>query len=193
MKSHNVLFEMMLCALFGAILCICSPISVPVGPVPLTLGVFAVMLCAVTLPLRPAMISIVIYLVLGLFLPVFSGGRTGLTAMTGVTGGYIWSYLLMVPVIRVFAAIPMKRRILRYAMTLLGCVLAMGICYLLGTVQFVLISGSTAEHALTVCVIPFLLPDLIKALAAAVLGLVLRGLLDRMGLGIFPEKTARTS
>ena len=145
MKSHNVLFEMMLCALFAAILCICSPISVPVGPVPLTLGVFAVMLCAVTLPLRPAMISIVIYLVLGLFLPVFSGGRTGLTAMTGVTGGYIWSYLLMVPVIRVFAAIPMKRRILRYAMTLLGCVLAMGICYLLGTVQFVLISGSTAR------------------------------------------------
>lgn len=181
MKTHKALFEMILCALFAAILCICSPLSIPVGPVPLTLAVFAVMLCAVTLRLRTALLSVTVYLLLGLFLPVFSGGRTGLSAMTGVTGGYIWSFLVMVPVIRAFAGAPARNRKAAFGLALLGCVLAMGVCYLLGTAQFVRIAGGTAGHALEVCVLPFLLPDLAKAAAASALGLALREALQRIG------------
>ena len=181
MKTHQTIKEMVLCALFAAILCICSPLSIPIGPVPLTLSVFAVLLCAVTLKLRTAWLSVAVYLVLGLFLPLFSGGRNGLAAMTGVTGGYIWSYLLMVPVVRAFAGAPV-REAARYPLCLLGCVLAVGVCYMFGTAQFSLVAGGGVHHAVEVCVLPFVLPDLAKAACASALGLALRRILDRLGL-----------
>ena len=63
----------------------------------------------------------------------------------------------------------------------MGCLAAMPVCYLCGTVQFSLVTNTSIRHALSVCVLPFLLPDLIKALCAALLGVTLRRALDRVG------------
>ena len=182
MKSHKALVEMALCAVFAAILCICSPISVPVGPVPVSLQVFAVLLCAVTLNLRPALISVAVYLGLGLFLPLFSGGNTGLAALPGPTGGYIWSFVLMVPLVRLLASLGKDRGWTAYAAAFGGCVVAVALCYLCGTVQFSLVTNNSFAHSLRLCVIPFILPDLAKSLAATVLGVALRGILKKQQL-----------
>ena len=170
------------CAVFAAILCLLSPIALPVaGPVPFALQIFGVMLCAVTLDWATAQISVLVYLLLGLFLPIFSGGNTGFTAIPGPTGGYIWSYLLMVPVIRLFRALPVRRRWAEYGLALASCVLAAGVCYACGTAQFALVTGNSFTSSLSVCVVPFIWFDLIKAAAAAVLGVELRRSLGKLG------------
>ena len=78
---------MLICAIFAALLCICSPISIPIGAIPISLLLFAVLLCALVLPWRLSTLSVLIFLLLGLWLPVFSGGHTGITALPGPTGG----------------------------------------------------------------------------------------------------------
>ena len=65
-------------ALFAAILCILSPISVPAGPIPVTLSVFALFLTAPVLPPAEAFFAVLVYILLGaLGLPVFSGFNGG--------------------------------------------------------------------------------------------------------------------
>ena len=179
--SHAKLLRLTTCAVFAAILCICSPIVIPLaGPVPFAMQIFGVMLCAVTLDWATAQVSVLVYLLIGLFLPLFSGGNTGLTAIPGPTGGYIWSYLLMVPVIRGFRSISVNKRRLEYLLALIGCVLAISLCYACGTVQFSLITGRSFTESLGVCVIPFIGFDLIKALAASLLGVELSRVLRRL-------------
>ena len=178
--SHEKLFRLVICAIFAAFLCICSPITIPLGPVPFAMQIFAVMLCAVTLDWISAQLAVLVYLLLGLVLPLFSGGNTGLTAMVGPTGGYIWSYLLMVPVIRALCSVPAKQRWAQYALALAGCLPAIVLCYLCGTIQFSLLTGTAFRDALAVCVIPFVGFDLLKALLAALLGVELRHALERI-------------
>ena len=181
--KHNKLKRMIQCAIFAAILCIFSPLSVSVGPIPFSMAIFAVMLCAVVLDLRSAVISVLVYLVLGLCgLPIFSGGNPGLVAIPGPTGGYIWSFALMVPVIALFKSIPVKALWLRYVLTFAGCVVATALCYVCGTLQFAHIAGKTFREALAVCVIPFIVPDLIKGLVATVLGTILSDTLQKAGV-----------
>lgn len=178
--NHTKTFRLTVCAVFAALLCICSPLAIPLtGPVPFAMQIFGVMLCAVALPLPEAQLAVLVYLLLGLFLPIFSGGNTGLTAIPGPTGGYIWSYLLMVPVIRLFRALPARRRWAKYALALAGCVLAAGLCYACGTAQFALLTGNSFAASLSVCVVPFIGFDLLKAAAAAFLGVELARLLER--------------
>ena len=119
--THAKMLRLTTCAVFAAILCLLSPIALPLGgPVPFALQIFAVMLCSVTLEWGTAQFAVLVYLLLGLFLPIFSGGNTGFTAIPGPTGGYIWSYLLMVPVIRLFRALPARRRWAKYALDRIG-------------------------------------------------------------------------
>lgn len=179
--THDKLLRLTTCAVFAAILCLCSPIVIPLaGPVPFALQIFGVMLCAVTLDWATAQLSVLVYLLIGSFLPLFSGGNTGMTAIFGPTGGYIWSYLLMVPVIRVLCAIPVRTRRAAYALALAGCLLAIALCYLCGTAQFSLIAKRSFLDSLRVCVVPFAGFDLIKAVLASVLGVELSHILARL-------------
>ena len=181
MKSHSYLVRMILCALFAAVLCICSSLSIPVGPIPFSMGIFAVMLCAVVLDWRSSLASVFVYLALGLFLPIFSGGRTGVAAIPGPTGGYIWSYLLMVPLIAWIGG-RAGRLLGEILASVLGCASAILVCYFCGTVQYSLFAGVSLQKALAVCVIPFAPYDLLKAMIASLLGVSLRRILNRMGL-----------
>ena len=181
MKSHARLVRLVLCALFAAVLCICSSLSIPIGPIPFSMGIFAVMLCAVVLDWKSALSSVFVYLVLGLFLPIFSGGKTGVAAIPGPTGGYIWSYLLMVPIIAWIGGMG-RKPIGEVIASVLGCVAAILVCYLCGTVQYSLFAGVGLKKALAVCVISFAPYDLLKAILASLLGVTLRRILNRMGL-----------
>ena len=180
MRSHKALTDMCVCAVFAAMLCFICPISSPIGPIPITLSVFAVLLCGVVLDLRYAFCTIAVYLLLGLFLPVFSGGNTGLAAFPGPTGGYIWSYLLMIPVIRGVLSLPVRGRYSEYLLALCGCTAATAVCYLCGTIQFSVLTGRGFSESLSVCVAPFLGFDALKILAASALGVPLRRLLRKL-------------
>lgn len=178
---HEKLLRTVTAALFAAFLCAVSPVAIPIsGPIPFALQIFAVMLCAVTLDWATAQLAVFVYLALGLFLPIFSRGNTGLSAIPGPTGGYIWSYLLMVPVIALLRRLHGGKRWQQYAAAFGGCVLGIALCYLCGTAQFCLVTGNSFRKALSVCVVPFVGFDLLKAVAAAILGVELERILGKL-------------
>ena len=179
--KHTRLVRLLTSALFAAILCICAPLTVAIGPIPFSMLIFAVMLCGVILRWQEAVLSLLVFLALSLFLPVFYGGNTGLTALPGPTGGYIWSYLFVVVVIQLVGARRSGSPLTAYGGAFLGCVAGLALCYFCGTLQYSLVAGVRFRTALRVCVIPFLGWDLIKAAAAAVLGVTVRRPLRRLG------------
>ena len=65
-------------ALCTACACLLAPVSIPIGPVSLTLGVFAILLAGALLPPALAALSACAYLLLGFAgLPVFAGFAAG--------------------------------------------------------------------------------------------------------------------
>ena len=94
MKTKSKLSSMLQCSLFAALLCVLSPLTIPVGAVPVSLGIFAVLLCSSVLGMRRSLVAVLVYIALGAVgLPVFAGWQGGFGVLAGPTGGYIWSYI----------------------------------------------------------------------------------------------------
>lgn len=71
-------------------------ISIPIEPVPLTLQTAVIFLAALLLPMRYALCSVILYILLGVLgLPVFSGGRSGIEVLYGPTAGFIFGFVLI--------------------------------------------------------------------------------------------------
>lgn len=164
--------EISLIALFSAIIVICSLVTVP-SMVPFTLQTFAIFLCLNILGAKKGIISILIYIFLGVVgLPVFSGFNGGIGALLNVTGGYIvgfiFSALIFWGITSVFSKKP--RKIVKIIASFAGLV---G-CYIFGTLWYILLfikNGDTMSFtsALTICVLPFIIPDILKIVISVVI------------------------
>lgn len=155
-------------AMMAVILCICSWLTVPFA-VPFTMQTFGVYCAFLLLGGKRGLLAIGLYILLGLVgLPVFSGFQGGPGHLLGLTGGYIigflftgLGYLLMEGKLKNLAFLP------RFALLILDLMP----CYLIGTLWFIAVSrlhGSEMGFvsALTLCVLPYILPDLLKVLLA---------------------------
>ena len=79
----------------SALIALCAQISVPFFPVPLTLQTFAVFLIGLSFGWRLGGITVALYLLEGaLGLPVFAGGKGGLSVFMGPTAGYRAGFFL---------------------------------------------------------------------------------------------------
>ena len=165
-------------ALFAVLMAVCAWISVPM-PVPFTLQTFAVCAAMGVLGGRRSTWAVAVYLLLGAVgLPVFSGFRGGLGALLGTTGGYILGFLAM-PLVYWLVTALLGQRLPAMAAAM---VLGLAVCYAFGTIWFVALytrtSGPiTVGAALGMCVVPFVVPDLVKMGLALVLS---RRLRDRL-------------
>ncbi|WP_373760130.1 biotin transporter BioY [Streptococcus ferus] len=156
--SRKNLYPIILPAIGAAILAVLSQISLPIGPVPVTLQTFAVALIATLLKPREAVLSTLLYLLLGaLGLPVFAGGSGGFQALFGPTAGYLWGYI---PFSIITSLLTDKES--TYLKTFLANLLGDCCPFLLGVVSLHLVAGMTWSQALAVGVLPFIIPDLIK-------------------------------
>ena len=180
-QRKDRLRRLTVCALFAALVCVLSPIAIPIGPIPVSLGLLGVLLCAVCL--RPLMsaTAVSVYVAIGLCgLPVFGGAMGGAPALAGPTGGYLWSYLILAPVVSLLCGkSERKSRQPSVTQAFFACTVGMLICYLCGTAQYAMITKTPIIAALTVCVLPFLPIDLAKALFAATVGRRLWALVSR--------------
>ena len=171
-------------ALLAAVMCILAPISIPIGPVPITLGVFAVMLAGTILNWKEAGAAVLVYLLLGIIgLPVFSSGKSGPGVLVGPTGGYLWTFLFMVIIIALFSGKDRGNRVKETFFAVIGCLVALLVCYFFGTLQFMHVANYDLKSALAVCVYPFVAVDIAKAVVASVLGIQIRSRLRKVGIG----------
>ena len=151
------------CALFAAIISVASQISVPVQPIPINAGMFAVLLCGGMLGKKYGTISVVVYILLGIIgAPVFAGFRGGLGVLAGPTGGYILGYIIIA---FVAGAVCEWTKKLKYIVPFM--MLAVVLCYLVGTLWFCITTGNGFISALSMCVIPFIPWDIIKVILAS--------------------------
>ena len=164
--------DVALVGLFAALTVICAWISIPLGPVPVTLQTFAVFLSAALLGSRRGTLAVGVYILLGVVgLPVFSGFK----GLNPVTFGYVLGFL---PLGMLTAAaeklFPGKRLALP-----LGMGLGLLVCYLIGTVWFWYVMHFRGTEygfgkILSLCVVPFIAPDLVKLGLACFLAQKLR-------------------
>lgn len=149
-------------ALCAALLAPCAWLSVPTQP-PFTMQTFGVFLTLLLLGAKDGTIAIGLYILLGaLGVPVFSGFNGGMGALMGPTGGYIVGFLL---ICLVFGLLCGKGAGLW--LKALALLLGLAVCYAFGTLWFVKVYGDmkgpiSTLSALSMCVFPFIVPDLAK-------------------------------
>ncbi len=161
-----------LTALFAALITVGALLPpIPIGAVPVTLQTLTVYITAGMLGAKWGSAAVAIYIALGaLGLPVFTGGQGGFGVLFGATGGYIIGFLAIPLAVGLFAHLFGRR----------GWALALGMaigtlaCYAFGTAWFTLVfiqSGSAIGfwEALSICLLPFLLPDALKMTLGALL------------------------
>ena len=163
--------ELVLAGLFAALTAVGAFLRFPLGTMSVTLQFFFTAMAGVLLGPKWGAASQGVYVALGLVgLPVFAGFSSGAAALLGPTGGFLVGFLASALVYWGVTA--------KWGKSLLGMALAMGlglvVCYAFGTVWFLLVytgggSAATLLGALTLCVFPYILPDLGKIALALVL------------------------
>lgn len=166
MKTTFQTNELTKIALFSALISVSAYIAIPLpfSPVSLTAQTFIINLMALLLTPRQTICTLLLYILLGLIgLPVFSGGAGGPAKLFGPTGGYIFSWLIAVPLMAHLKG--SRYHFYRYcAVTILA---GMPIIYLLGTVYMKYLTGMDWAAAFTSAVLPFIPLDLFKCVAAS--------------------------
>jgi biotin transport system substrate-specific component len=172
-------YQMATAALMAAVMCILGPMSVPIGPVPISLTNLVIYFALYLIGSKYGTVSYLVYLLLGAVgLPVFSGFTGGFAKLAGPTGGYLIGFIPMA----IIGGLMIEKSHGKKLPSILGMVLGTLVDYLFGTLWFVVVMKCGFWYALTVCVIPFLIGDGIKIVLAAVFGSLLRARLVQAGL-----------
>ena len=138
-------------------------IPLPFTPVPLTGQTFAVLLVGAALGSRRGAASLLLYLLQGMIgLPVFAGGASGLAVLLGPTGGYLAGFVVAAYLIGALAARGLDRRI---PSALLAFLAGEAVIYLFGVAWLSLFLG--IQRAIVAGFLPFLIGDVLKLVAAA--------------------------
>ncbi|MBN2126753.1 MAG: biotin transporter BioY [Deltaproteobacteria bacterium] len=159
-------------SMFGAATAAGAYMVIPLPPVPITLQTLLTGLSGALLGGRLGALSQVVYVLLGIIgLPVFAGGKAGLGVLFGPTGGYLLGFIAAGYLTGRLVESREKPGFLWVALSILA---GFGLIYLLGIAQLSLVAGLSLTKALSLGMIPFLVGDLLKVIAAALITLWIR-------------------
>ena len=164
--------DLVLIALFAALIALCAWITIP-SFVPFTMQTFAVFMAASLLGGKRGTLAVLVYILLGAVgLPVFSGFNSGLGYLAGKTGGYIIGFIALALTMWGVTKIGGRGWVVRG----IGMVAGLLVCYAFGTAWFMNVyirtSGPvTLMTVLSWCVIPYIIPDLVKIALALYLSI----------------------
>lgn len=170
-KTYDIVYI----AVFAVIMAICSWISIPAA-VPFTLQTFGVFIAVGVLGGKRGSLSVLVFILLGAIgIPVFANFSGGIGVLAGPTGGYIIGFLFSALLMWAMEKLPGKKSVMQIVSMIAGLI----VCYAFGTVWFVIVYGRMNgpirfTAALASCVVPFIIPDIIKIALAYVLSRKLR-------------------
>ncbi|MBR4641267.1 MAG: biotin transporter BioY [Selenomonadaceae bacterium] len=167
-------------AMCVALCCATAYISFPLPFTPgyVTALTFALSLSAYLLTPRQTFTVILIYILMGAVgLPVFAGGE-GLSRLLGPAGGFYFGWLIAYPLLSLAKGTPPHFK--RYMTA--NILIAVPITYVGGLISMMLVLDVNLWQAMTPAVLPFIPGDLMKATAAALLGVKLQKILGGQGL-----------
>lgn len=165
-KSRITIYEITTIAIMTALIAVCSWITVPTT-IPFTMQTFAIFLALELLGGKNGTIAYAVYLALGaMSVPVFAGMKGGVGVLIGPTGGYLFGFVFSCILYWVLEKKLRTNIIVHIAVLVLG----LALCYFFGTVWFVILTHRTVGESLLLCVVPFILPDVVKIAVAYLLG-----------------------
>ena len=170
MKGKDVAFM----ALFAALTAVSAQMSVPIGPVPVTLQVFLVLLSGLVLGARLGFLSQLVYVLMGAVgIPVFANFQGGFAVLYGPTGGYIAAF----PIAALIAGYLAEKSGGKTGM-IIGSLAGVGVIYLLGWLRLGLFLAGDFYKAFLLGVLPFIPVDVIKAALAVLIADRVRKAID---------------
>jgi biotin transport system substrate-specific component len=139
-------------------------IILPFTPVPITGQTFGVLLIGAAYGSKRGAAAMIAYIVAGgLGLPFFSGGGSGLRILTGATAGYLAGFVIAAYVIGLLSERGLERSV---RTSLVPFLVGTLIIYVFGVAWLATLVGGPAK-AVTLGVVPFLVGDGIKLVAAS--------------------------
>ena len=175
--TTNKVHTMCIIAVFTALMCVLSPISIPLEPIAITLATLMVYLIGAVFSWKIAAPIVLLYLLLGMAgMPIFSKFQGGFQVLAGPTGGFLIGYLPCVLIVSLLVG-KWKRKIWVYPLAMVAGTLAL---YAFGTGWFLIYSQGSYDFAkaMLLCVVPFLPGDALKIALATFAGYRLRKFVD---------------
>ena len=161
--TRSKTYDLVYIAVFAVVMAVCSWISIP-AQVPFTLQTFGVFMAVGVLGGKRGTMAVLVYVLLGAVgVPVFAGFSGGIGALLGNSGGYIIGFIFSALVMWAFEKFLGRKPVVQIISMIVGLL----VCYAFGTVWFMVVyakNTKAVELAVVLgwCVIPFIIPDLIK-------------------------------
>ena len=179
-KNRAFIYDLVLISISAALITVCSWISITIGPIPFTLQTMAILAVMLTAGGRRGTISILVYLAMGACgIPVFAGFKGGVTAFAGPTGGFLIGFVFAALIYWLFEKLLFKRLMTSTPRTwifgIINSILFEIVMYVVGVIWFMTVYASQTgpvglSTVLTWCVMPFIVPDMVKMIVAVIIG-----------------------
>ncbi len=163
-RTANWLRDLFLIIAASWFIALFAQIEIPMQPVPITGQTFAVLLVGALLGSKRGALAVVTYIAQGAMgLPFFAGGASGMGILTGATAGYLLGFVGAAYVVGWLAEKGLERSV---RTSILPFLIGTLIIYIFGVAWLSLVMGSVIK-AIVSGLLPFLIGDAIKLLAAA--------------------------
>lgn len=179
-KNRAFIYDLVLISISAALITVCSWISIPIGPVPFTLQTMGILAVMLTVGGRRGTLSVLVYLALGACgLPVFAGFKGGAASFIGPTGGFLIGFVFAALVYWLFEKILFRKlmtsAVKTWIFAAINSVIFEVVMYLIGVIWFMSVyAAQTGPVGLATvmswCVIPFIIPDIVKLAVAVIIG-----------------------
>lgn len=166
MRQKKII-DIIIPALGAVFISVCSWVSIPIT-VPFTLQTFAVFCVLLLFGAKSGILSIITYIAVGAIgAPVFSNFTSGIGVIFGATGGYILGFILIGIIYWLFTSLIKNSTLFR----IISLIIGLFFFYSFGTLWFYAVYTKSngpigLVSVLMWCVVPFILPDLLKLTVA---------------------------
>ena len=172
-------------ALCTALICVAAQIAIPLPiGVPFTLQVLMVMLTALILKPLYSVISLLLYVLLGVIgLPVFTGAKSGIGTILSPTGGFIIGFVLAAFLVSLLKNVLAKKlggklTVARYI--LVTVIVGIPVMYIPGIALYMAYTGADLLSAVVTLTSVFILLDIAKCVLASIIAVPLNKALAKL-------------
>ena len=148
-------------AILLALMCVIGMFSLPLGDnIKVALQLLIVFIIGLTASsFIDSVIVTGLYLLLGLFLPIYAGFNAGISP----TFGFVISFPIICVPLYFLNKLKIKNQFIRMS---IACIVALIICYFIGTLFLKLYLNISIEKALLIAVVPYIPFDIAKIVIA---------------------------
>ncbi len=184
-KAKLTTLAMVQIALCTALICVSAQLAIPLPiGVPFTLQVLMVMLTALILKPLYSVISLLLYVLLGVVgLPVFSGAKSGIGMILSPTGGFIIGFVLAAFLVSLLKGVLGRKlrgklTVVRYI--IVTVIIGIPVMYIPGIALYMVYTGADLVSAIVTLTSVFILLDIAKCVIASLIAVPLNKALAKI-------------